>query len=41
MTDFSSLKNSPIKVGFCYKNQLVEKIDHDEFDLPVDFIITN
>ncbi|MEB3429112.1 5-formyltetrahydrofolate cyclo-ligase [Citroniella saccharovorans] len=38
---FSSLKNSPIKVGFCYKNQLVEKIDHDEFDLPVDFIITN
>jgi 5-formyltetrahydrofolate cyclo-ligase len=36
------LKSVPksLKIGLCYDSQIVEEIDSDEFDIPVDMIIT-
>lgn len=32
---------SAVKVGFCYDFQLVEGIPADDFDIPMDFLVTN
>ena len=39
---FASLDNNPVKIGYCFSFQVVEgKLPINEFDIPVDYIITD
>ena len=34
-------KYTGIKIGLCYKECLIDDVFHDEFDVPVDYVITD
>lgn len=38
---FADLISKPKKIGYCYSFQLIDKIPHDDYDIPVDMVITD
>ncbi len=38
---FFALHNEVLKIGLCYEKFLADKIERDQFDLPVDIVVTD
>lgn len=38
---FADLSKEPVKAGYCFSVQLAERVPRDQYDIPVDFIISD